>query len=79
MCALGSFTVLRITIPITNPHLASLLARWPGPCIFSLVFFFGRLASPLGLSFFLAGSPLKPRFFFPAAEEKKRKELPPPQ
>jgi hypothetical protein len=45
----------------------------PSPCIFILVFFFGRLASPLGLSFFWdrLASPLKPSFFFPAAEEKK--------
>jgi hypothetical protein len=40
---------------------------------FPVLFLAGQSASPLGLSFFFGrlASPLKPRYFFPAAEEKK--------
>ena len=47
----------------------------PARDFFSLVFFgAGRLVRSDSV-FFLAGSPLKPRFFFPAAEEKKSPPL----
>jgi hypothetical protein len=74
MCALGSFTVLRIAIP--TPRLAT-GSYWPGPCIFSLVFFFGRLASPLGPSFFFGRQSAETEIFFPGGRGKKEKRAPP--